>query len=103
VTNDHFSFAVSLPADFLVWIASPEAEFLKNGIVFAAWDVDELKGRKKEIVGGPPGTGELWLGYQGFPRFMGGQPLPVTQYGDRSLNEKSPAQAEGTVFAQRRQ
>lgn len=74
-----FSFAVSLPADFLVWIASPEAEFLKNKIVFAAWDVDELKARQKEIVGGPPGTGELWLGYQGFPRFMGGQPLPGTQ------------------------
>lgn len=89
VTNDYspslffyfiyFIFAVSLPADFFVWIASPEAAFLKNKIVFAAWDVDELKGRKKEIVGGPPGTGELWLGYQGFPRFMGGQPLPGTQ------------------------
>ncbi|PLB54751.1 putative short-chain dehydrogenase [Aspergillus steynii IBT 23096] len=67
---------MSLPADFLVWIASAEAEFLKNKIVFAAWDVDELKARKKEIVGGPPGTGELWLGYQGFPRYMAGQPLP---------------------------
>lgn len=72
-----FSFAVSLPADFLVWTASPEAEFLKNKIVFAAWDVDELKGRRKEIVGGT-GTGELGLGYQGFPRFLGGQPLPDT-------------------------
>lgn len=71
--------AVSLPADFLVWIASPEAEFLKDKIVFAAWDVDELKARQKEIVGGPPGTGELWLGYQGFPRFIAGQPLPGTQ------------------------
>ncbi|OGE53604.1 hypothetical protein PENARI_c007G07335 [Penicillium arizonense] len=70
---------ISLPADFLVWIVSPEAEFLKNKIVFSAWDVDELKARKNEIVGGPPGTGELWLGYQGFPRFMGGQALPGTQ------------------------
>ncbi|KAF7181115.1 hypothetical protein CNMCM7691_000244 [Aspergillus felis] len=80
-TNDRSfcTFAVSLPADFLVWIASPEAEFLKNKIVFASWDVDELKGREKEIVGGRPGTGELWLVYQGFPRFMGGQPLPGTQ------------------------
>ncbi|OGM41811.1 NADP(+)-dependent dehydrogenase [Aspergillus bombycis] len=69
----------SLPADFLVWIASPEAEFLKNKIVFASWDVDELKDRKMEIVGDPPGTGELWLGYQGFPRFVDGQPLPGTQ------------------------
>lgn len=70
---------VSLPSDFLVWLASPEAEFLKNKIVFACWDVDELKARKNEIVGGPPGTGELWLGYQGFPRFIGGQALPGTQ------------------------
>ncbi|PLB35123.1 SDR family NAD(P)-dependent oxidoreductase [Aspergillus candidus] len=66
---------ISLPADFLVWIASPEAEFLKDKIVFAAWDVDELKDRKKEIVGGPPGTGELWIGFQGFPRFIDGQAL----------------------------
>ncbi|KAJ5474322.1 hypothetical protein N7475_003888 [Penicillium sp. IBT 31633x] len=70
---------ISLPADFLVWIVSPEAEFLKNKIVFSSWDVDELKARKNEIVGGPPDTGELWLGYQGFPRFMGGQALPGTQ------------------------
>ncbi|KAL8877784.1 MAG: hypothetical protein Q9198_004265 [Flavoplaca austrocitrina] len=67
---------ISLPADFLVWIASPEAEFLKNKIVFSSWDVEELKGRKKEILGGPPGTGELWLGYTGFPRFMAGHALP---------------------------
>ncbi|KAJ6088563.1 NADP(+)-dependent dehydrogenase [Penicillium sp. IBT 16267x] len=70
---------ISLPADFLVWIVSPEAEFLKNKIVFATWDVNELKARKKEIIGGLPGTGELWLGYQGFPRYMGGLPLPGAQ------------------------
>ncbi|KAL8768908.1 MAG: hypothetical protein Q9209_004963 [Squamulea sp. 1 TL-2023] len=75
VTNQS-SLVVSLPADFLVWIASPEAEFLKNKIVFSSWDVEELKGRKKEILGGPPGTGELWIGYTGFPRFMAGQALP---------------------------
>ncbi|GES64117.1 NADP(+)-dependent dehydrogenase [Aspergillus terreus] len=70
---------MSLPADFLVWIASPEAEFLRNKIVFASWDVDELKGRKNEIVGFRPEAGELGIGYQGFPRFMAGQPLPGTQ------------------------
>ncbi|KAL4747548.1 hypothetical protein BDW72DRAFT_11564 [Aspergillus terricola var. indicus] len=69
---------ISLPADFLVWTASPEAEFLGNKIVFAAWDVDELKARTKEIVGGPPGTGELKISFQGFPRFMAGRPLPGT-------------------------
>ncbi|KAJ8187305.1 hypothetical protein LV157_004958 [Aspergillus fumigatus] len=67
---------ISLPADFLVWIASPEAELLRNKIVFASWDVDELKSRKNETVGFRPGTGELGIGYQGFPRFMAGQPLP---------------------------
>ena len=76
ITNHFSSLLVSLPADFLVWIASPEAEFLKNKIVFASWDVEELKDRKKEILGGPPGTGELWIGYTGFPRFMAGQAVP---------------------------
>ncbi|KAI1420264.1 cellulase signal transduction associated dehydrogenase [Xylaria sp. FL1777] len=72
-----FSFDdMSLPADFLVWIASPEAKFLQGKLVFAAWDVEELKSRQKEIVGGPPGTGELWLGFQGFPRYIGDQLLP---------------------------
>ncbi|KAI0424542.1 cellulase signal transduction associated dehydrogenase [Xylaria sp. FL1042] len=71
-----FSFDdMSLPVDFLVWIASPEAKFLHGKLVFAAWDVEELKSRRKEIVGGPPGTGELWLGFQGFPRYVGDQLL----------------------------
>ncbi|KAI1779463.1 putative NADP(+)-dependent dehydrogenase [Hypoxylon cercidicola] len=67
---------ISLPADFLVWITSPEANFLKGKLVFAAWDVEELKNRKKEIVGGPQQSGELWLGFQGFPRYIGDQLLP---------------------------
>lgn len=71
-----FLFPVSLPADFLVWIASPEASFLRGKLVFAAWDVEELKGRQDEIVGGRPGTGELWLGFSGFPRYVRGNPLP---------------------------
>ncbi|KAE8152155.1 hypothetical protein BDV25DRAFT_138204 [Aspergillus avenaceus] len=69
----------SLPADFIVWVVSPEAEFLKNKIVFSAWDVDELKARKKEIVGDSPGAGELWMGFQGYPRFKNGQPVPGTE------------------------
>ncbi|KAI0103996.1 cellulase signal transduction associated dehydrogenase [Nemania sp. FL0031] len=67
---------MSLPADFLVWIASPEAKFLQNKLVFTAWDVDELKSRQKEIVGAPQGGGELWLSFQGFPRYIGDQLLP---------------------------
>ncbi|KAJ8126106.1 hypothetical protein O1611_g7532 [Lasiodiplodia mahajangana] len=70
---------MSLPADFLVWVASPEAKFLQNKLVFTAWDVDELKSRQKEIVGAPQGGGELWLGFQGFPRYIGDQLLPGAQ------------------------
>lgn len=70
---------VSLPSDFLVWVASAEADFLDGKLVFASWDVEELKARKREIVGGPPGTGELWMGFAGFPRYVSGQPLPGIQ------------------------
>ena len=41
--------AVSLPADFMVWLASPEAAFLKGRYVWANWDVDEMLARKEEI------------------------------------------------------
>ncbi|KAI1382112.1 NAD(P)-binding protein [Hypoxylon crocopeplum] len=55
---------INLPAHFLVWAASKEADFLKNKFVFAGWDVDELKARKEEIAQSP----ELLLGLNGFPR-----------------------------------
>jgi hypothetical protein len=45
--SSHIS--VSLPADFSVWLASPEARFLKGKFLWANWDVDELKERSKEI------------------------------------------------------
>ncbi len=41
-----------LPADFVVWVASPEAEFLKDRYVWVNWDIEELKGMKEEIVKG---------------------------------------------------
>lgn len=34
---------LQLPADFAVWLASPEARFLKGRFVYANWDVEELK------------------------------------------------------------
>ncbi|KAI0176211.1 putative short-chain dehydrogenase [Hypoxylon sp. FL1284] len=55
---------INLPAHFLVWAASKEADFLKNKFVFANWDVDELKARKDEISQTP----ELTIGLNGFPR-----------------------------------
>ncbi|KAL8281764.1 hypothetical protein RB597_009468 [Gaeumannomyces tritici] len=66
---------ISLPADFLVWVVSPEAKFLNGKLVFSAWDVDELKSRGKEIVGTSPFTSELWLSFSGFPRYVGGHAL----------------------------
>lgn len=42
-----------LTADFLVWCASPEAEFLRSKIVSSSWDVRELMQRKAEIEHDP--------------------------------------------------
>ncbi|RDW89013.1 hypothetical protein BP6252_01045 [Coleophoma cylindrospora] len=41
---------VELPASVAVWLASPEAEFLKSKYVWANWDVDELKAKKERLV-----------------------------------------------------
>ncbi|XXG94578.1 p24 complex component [Hypoxylon texense] len=62
--HDWPSDDINLPAHFLVWAASKEADFLKNKFVFATWDVDELKARKDEIAQ----STELLLGLNGFPR-----------------------------------
>lgn len=40
---------VELPGDFVVWVASPEAKFLKGKFVWCNWDVEEMKVRAKEI------------------------------------------------------
>jgi len=45
--------AVSLPADFMVWLASSEAAFLKGRYVWANWDVEEMLARKEEIEADP--------------------------------------------------
>ncbi|KAH0845686.1 hypothetical protein FOPE_12246 [Fonsecaea pedrosoi] len=45
---------LELPAHFTVWLASPEADFLKSGrVVGANWDVEELVARKAEIEADP--------------------------------------------------
>ncbi|KIW12357.1 hypothetical protein PV08_09634 [Exophiala spinifera] len=41
---------VALPASFHVWLASPEARFLKGKFVWANWDVDELKAQAEQIA-----------------------------------------------------
>lgn len=40
---------ISLAGDFAVWAVSEEAKFLNGRFVWAAWDVDELKGMEKEV------------------------------------------------------
>ena len=44
-----FEDHVSLPASFCVWLASPEASFLRNKFLWANWDVDELMERREEL------------------------------------------------------
>lgn len=57
------SCAVSLPAHFNVWLASPEARFMKSKFLWSNWDVDELKARAKEIEAGT----EFNIGLVGWP------------------------------------
>ncbi|KAF3035251.1 hypothetical protein E8E12_007338 [Didymella heteroderae] len=41
---------VALPGQFHVWLASPEAEFLRGKFVWVNWDVDEMKALAREIT-----------------------------------------------------
>jgi NAD(P)-dependent dehydrogenase (short-subunit alcohol dehydrogenase family) len=38
-----------LPANFIVWTASPEAEFTRGKFLWVNWDVDEIKTKKEEF------------------------------------------------------
>jgi len=40
---------VNLPAHFFVWASSPDATFLNGKMVWANWDVEQLKARAEEI------------------------------------------------------
>ena len=48
-----------------MWLASPEAKFLKGKFVWCNWDVDELKRNAKEVES----TALLTLGLDGFSSF----------------------------------
>ncbi|KAL8838116.1 MAG: hypothetical protein Q9170_002257 [Blastenia crenularia] len=58
-----FSDDVSLPASFNVWVASPEARFLKGKFLWANWDVDELKAKANAIES----TTQFNIGLGGWP------------------------------------
>ena len=40
---------VDLPGHFYVWLASPEAKFLKGKFVWTNWDAEELLEKADEI------------------------------------------------------
>ncbi|KAK4494424.1 hypothetical protein PRZ48_014722 [Zasmidium cellare] len=42
---------VSLPANTMLWLASPEANFVKGKYIWANWNVEEMKARAAEIEG----------------------------------------------------
>lgn len=54
---------MSLPASFNVWLASPEARFLRGKLIWCNWDVDELKA---QAMGIEKGT-KLNIGLVGWP------------------------------------
>ncbi|KAI9878061.1 MAG: hypothetical protein M1830_002040 [Pleopsidium flavum] len=58
-----FRVQVSLPGDFAVWAASPEADFLKGRLVWVNWDIEELKAQKNEILE----KDLLTMGLRGWP------------------------------------
>lgn len=41
---------VALTANFILWLASPEADFMKGRFAWVNWDIEELKARKEEIL-----------------------------------------------------
>ncbi|MCJ1384067.1 hypothetical protein MMC17_007183 [Xylographa soralifera] len=52
-----------LPGEFCVWLASPEAVFLRSKVVWTNWDVEEMMAKKDEISKDP---NFLTLGYNGY-------------------------------------
>jgi hypothetical protein len=39
-----------LPGSYVVWLSTPDADFLKGRFVYTSWDIDELKAQKEEIL-----------------------------------------------------
>ena len=52
-----------MPASFIVWATSTEADFLSGKFIWANWDVDELKVKKEELLASP----QLTFGLLGWP------------------------------------
>jgi hypothetical protein len=43
---------VDPPPGFTVWLASAESDFVRGRMLWATWDIDELKAKKDEILKG---------------------------------------------------
>ncbi|KAL9622832.1 MAG: hypothetical protein Q9160_002758 [Pyrenula sp. 1 TL-2023] len=54
----------SLPADFMVWLASPESEAFRGRYLWSNWDVDELKKMAEEVKS----NNELVTALAGWPK-----------------------------------
>jgi hypothetical protein len=55
---------VELPANFIVWLASPEAAFLKGRFLWSNWDIKELKEKIEYFAENPS---SLTLGLLNWP------------------------------------
>ncbi len=56
---------VELPANFIVWLSSTEAAFIKGRFVWANWDVKELLEKRQKFEDDPT---LLTVGLLGWPQ-----------------------------------
>ena len=61
--DESYVFVDDLPGKFIVWLVSPEGEFLKGKFVYTNWNVDELKAQAAEL----DGTDKFRIGLNGWP------------------------------------
>lgn len=54
---------VELPAHFMLWLSCPEASFLRGKLVWANWDVDELKAVGSKLSD----SSTMTVGIEGWP------------------------------------
>lgn len=64
-TVNYINTLVYSSINFIVWLTSPEAHFLKGKFVWTNWDVDELKENSQEIEN----SSLLTLGLEGASSF----------------------------------
>ncbi|KAL8842835.1 MAG: hypothetical protein Q9176_002471 [Flavoplaca citrina] len=63
--TDLLPMPVTLPAHFMLWLSSPEAAFLNGKLVWANWDVGDLKAVGSKLQGSSQLT--IGVGVDGWP------------------------------------